>query len=159
MISVKRLCRILLVEAVAWLTCIYTSTTTTTSGGRLYTHSFGPSGIDMCTLDSPSTTLPLGFSLARCAVECNRLSGCKWFNYFTNQTNGVACQLYTSPPLTLDMTSGCALHSVSFSMGHHAKIHVTKIMTKFQLDKWMAGTSQLSDAYREEVFCCHSRFL
>jgi hypothetical protein len=110
MVSARSFLCVFLLDAV---TRIITSTTTT-SGGRLYTHLFGPYGIDMCALDRPSTTLPLGFNLARCAVECNRWSGCEWFNFFTNQTNGVACQLFTLPPLKLDVILGCALHTVSF---------------------------------------------
>jgi hypothetical protein len=89
------------------------------SNSRWYTNSFGPSETDLCAIDTPTVTLPAGLSVGRCAVECNRLRDCNWFNYIDHEAVGgyfsssTACQLFSFPPVTLDIVSGCVLHYVS----------------------------------------------
>jgi hypothetical protein len=91
------------------------------SEGRLYVNSSTADQIDLCALDYPTVSLAGDLRIGRCAVECNRLLGCNWFNYVDNKTIGgnftnTACQLFSSPPVVLEIVPGCVLHAVSIKL-------------------------------------------
>ena len=77
------------------------------------------SGVTLCVVESTPTQSCTGTSLAQCAAACGSVTGCDWFNYFNNQTDGDnngrrgLCQLFSQPqPIHFAPVESCSCYKV-----------------------------------------------